>query len=71
MVLELICSLALVASILLHPAKADGMAGIGGPAKLFGSQKGAETGLNTLTAIIAVLWAGLAAILSAPGLVKF
>jgi preprotein translocase subunit SecG len=68
MVFELFCSLALVLSILLHPAKADGMAGIGGPAKLFGSQKGAETGLNRLTAGIAIVWATLAAVLSAPGM---
>lgn len=65
---QLICALALIGSILLHPAKSDGMAGIGAPAKLFGSQKGAETGLNKLTAIIAIIWAGLAAVLSVPGL---
>ena len=68
MVFELICSVGLILSILLHPAKADGMAGIGGPAKLFGSQKGAETGLNRLTAALAVAWAGIAAVLSMPGL---
>jgi preprotein translocase subunit SecG len=68
MVFQLICSVALILSILLHPAKSEGMAGIGGAAKVFGSQKGAESGLNKLTAGIAIVWAALAAVLSMPGL---
>jgi preprotein translocase subunit SecG len=68
MVLQLLCSVALIVSILIHPAKSEGMAGIGGAAKVFGSQKGAESGLNKLTAGIAIVWAALAAILSMPGL---
>lgn len=70
MVFQLLCSLALIGSILIHPAKSEGMAGIGGAAKVFGSQKGAESGLNKLTASIAIVWAGLATVLSIPGLVK-
>ena len=68
MVFHLLLSLTLIASVLLHPAKSDGMAGIGGPAKLFGSQKGAETGLNRLTIGLAIAWALLAAILTTPHL---
>lgn len=49
-------SIALVIGVLLHSAKGEGLAGIGGQAHLFGSQKGVEAGLNRVTAIIAVLW---------------
>lgn len=59
-------AIALIASVLLHPAKSDGMAGIGSPAKVFGSQKGAETGLNRITIAIAILWATTSAVLSLP-----
>jgi preprotein translocase subunit SecG len=71
MVFQLICSVALILSILVHPAKSEGMAGIGGAAKVFGSQKGAESGLNKLTAGIAIVWAGLAVVLSMPGLIHY
>lgn len=55
-------SIALILSILLHPAKTMGMGGIGSPSEIFGSQKGAEEGLNRITIIIAVIW-GLSAVL--------
>ena len=42
--------------ILAHSPKGDGMAMLGGAAQLFSSQKGAEKGLNKLTAIIGVLF---------------
>jgi preprotein translocase subunit SecG len=53
-------SLALVVAVLLHSAKGEGIAGIGGQAHLFGSQKGVEAGLNRITAIIAVSWFAVA-----------
>jgi len=49
-------SIALVVGVLLHSAKGEGIAGIGGQAHVFGSQKGVEAGLNRITAIIGVLW---------------
>lgn len=61
---ELFLSLALVVAVLVHPAKGMGLGSMGGSAQLFGSQKGAETGLNRLTGTIIVLWMGTALLLS-------
>lgn len=58
--LQLTLSIALVVGVLLHSAKGEGLAGIGGQAHIFGSQKGVEAGLNRITAIIAVLWFAVA-----------
>lgn len=66
MIAQVILSFALVVSILLHPAKGEGLAGIGGPAKVFGSQKGAETGLNRITTGIGILWALSSVLLALP-----
>jgi preprotein translocase subunit SecG len=46
----------LIALILLHSPKGDGIAGIGGASHLFASQKSAEKGLNKVTAIIAAIF---------------
>lgn len=42
--------------ILMHSPKGDGIAGIGGAAQMFSSQKSAEKGLNKLTAIVAAVF---------------
>lgn len=55
-ILQFTLSIALVIGVLLHSAKGEGLAGIGGQAHVFGSQKGVEAGLNRITAITAVLW---------------
>lgn len=62
--LELVLSLALIGAILLHSAKGEGLAGIGGQAHVFGSQKGVEAGLNRVTAGISVAWFTLAIVLA-------
>lgn len=49
-------SLFLMVAILMHTAKGEGLGAIGGQAKIFGSQKGVEAGLNKLTTTLAVLW---------------
>ncbi len=54
--LQFTLSIALVVGVLLHSAKGEGLAGIGGQAHVFGSQKGVEAGLNRVTATVAVLW---------------
>jgi protein translocase SecG subunit len=61
-VVQFATSIALILSILLHPAKTMGMGGIGSPSEIFGSQKGAEEGLNRITIIIGVIW-GITAVL--------
>ena len=63
--IQLVLSFMLVTAVILHPAKAMGMGSIGAQAQMFGSQKGAESGLNKITAIIAVVWALISVILSA------
>lgn len=61
---QLVLSLALIAAVLIHPAKGAGLGAMGGSAEVFGSQKGAETGLNRITGGIAFLWALTAILLS-------
>jgi preprotein translocase subunit SecG len=55
-VVQLISGLLLILLILLHSPKGDGLGSIGGAAQLFSSQKGAEAGINKLTAIIAIIF---------------
>jgi len=52
-IIQVISALLLMILILMHSPKGDGIAGIGGSAHLFTSQKSAEKGLNKLTAIVA------------------
>jgi preprotein translocase subunit SecG len=51
--IQIASAVLLIAAILLHSAKGEGLGGIGGQAKLFGTQKGLEEGLDKLTYIIA------------------
>jgi preprotein translocase subunit SecG len=55
-VIEAISAIGLIVTILMHSVKGEGMAGIGGQARLFSSQKGMETGLNRLTAVLAAVF---------------
>ena len=52
-IIQVISALLLIALILMHSPKGDGIAGIGGAAQVFSSQKSAEKGLNKLTYIVA------------------
>jgi preprotein translocase subunit SecG len=47
--IQLISALLLIVAVLLHSAKGEGLGGIGGQAKMFGSQKGLEEGLDRIT----------------------
>ena len=53
---QVISALLLIALILMHSPKGDGIAGIGNAAQMFSSQKSAEKGLNKLTAIVACVF---------------
>ncbi|MGN0015009.1 MAG: preprotein translocase subunit SecG [Candidatus Gastranaerophilaceae bacterium] len=55
-IIQILSALLLLILVLLHSPKGDGLAAIGGMANLFSSQKSAETGLNKLTAIVAVVF---------------
>lgn len=49
---EVVLAFALIALILLHSPKGEGMGGIGGTATLFTGKRGAEAGLDRLTWIV-------------------
>lgn len=51
-----VSALLLIVLILMHSPKGDGIAGIGGAANMFASQKSAEKGLNKLTGIVATIF---------------
>lgn len=53
---EALLGLMLVALILLHSPKGEGMGGIGGTATLFTGKRGAEAGLDRLTWTVALLF---------------
>jgi len=54
--IQIASAIALVLFVLLHSAKGEGMGGIGGAAKLFGTPKGLEEGLDRITATLAVVF---------------
>jgi preprotein translocase subunit SecG len=56
LVLEVIFALTLVALVLIHPPKGEGMGGIGGSATLFSGARGAESGLDRITYIVIALF---------------
>ncbi len=53
---QIISAFLIIILVLLHSPKGDGIAGIGGAAQLFTSQKSAEKGLNKLTAILSLIF---------------
>lgn len=54
--IQILSAILLTVLILMHSPKGDGIAGIGGAAQVFSSQKSAEKGLNKLTAIVAAVF---------------
>ncbi|MGQ9837464.1 MAG: preprotein translocase subunit SecG [Cyanobacteriota bacterium] len=55
----------LIILVLLHSPKGDGLAGIGGQARLFSSSKSAEQNLNRLTWTVATLFLSISVVLGA------
>lgn len=62
-VIEALSAIGLIVTILMHSAKGEGLAGIGGQAKLFSSQKGMEVGLTKVTAVLAAVFLGTALVI--------
>ncbi len=60
-----VSALGLIVLVLLHSPKGDGIGGIGGQAQLFTSAKSAETALNRVTWVLAIIFIGLTIVLSA------
>ncbi|GAB4191540.1 MAG: preprotein translocase subunit SecG [Coleofasciculaceae cyanobacterium] len=65
-----VSALGVIILVLLHSPKGDGIGGIGGQAQLFTSTKSAETALNRVTWVLAVIFIGLTVVLSAGWLGK-
>ena len=64
LVIELLSGLILIAAILMHSPKGEGLGSIGGSAKLYTSgKKNMEEGLDRFTAIVAVIFIVVATIL--------
>ena len=55
-IIQILSALLLIMLVLLHSPKGDGILGIGGASQLFSSQKNAESGLNKLTTIVAIIF---------------
>jgi len=53
-ILQIVTALCLVVAVLLHSAKGEGLGGIGSSARLFGTPKGLEEGLDRITTILAI-----------------
>ncbi len=49
LIVQFLSALFLIVAVLLHSAKGEGLGGIGGSAKLFGTPKGLEEGLDRVT----------------------
>jgi preprotein translocase subunit SecG len=60
---EILISFLLVAFVLMHSAKGEGLGGIGSQAQLFSSQRDMEQGLNRLTTGLAVAFVVIAFVL--------
>jgi len=60
----MVSAIALVLLILLHSPKGDGLGGFGGQAQMFASTRSAETALNRVTWVLAVLFLGFTVLLS-------
>ncbi|MFC1511073.1 preprotein translocase subunit SecG [Candidatus Margulisiibacteriota bacterium] len=54
--LQLVAAITLIVAVLLHAAKGEGLGGIGGSARIFGSPKGMEKGLDRITWTCAILF---------------
>lgn len=62
--LQLLSAVALIVTVLLHAAKGEGLGGIGGAAKIFGTPKGMEKGLNRITWTCAIAFLAISIFLA-------
>lgn len=62
--MQFLSALLLIVAVLLHAAKGEGLGGIGGSAKLFGTPKGLEEGLDRITWGLAIVFMSLSVILA-------
>lgn len=50
--IQAILAVLIIVMVLIHSPKGDGIGGLGGASQLFTTQRGAESGLNRLTAYL-------------------
>lgn len=62
--LQFITAALLIVAVLLHTAKGEGLGGIGGSAKLFGTPKGMEEGLDRITWGLAIAFMFISLVLA-------
>ena len=55
-IVQIIAAVLMIALILMHSPKGDGIAAFGGTSQLFSSQKNAEKGLNKVTMWISAIF---------------
>ena len=55
-IVQVIAAVLLIALVLLHSPKGDGIASFGGTSQLFSSQKNAEKGLTKLTMWVSIVF---------------
>ena len=61
--IEFLIGIALVACVLFHSPKGEGLGAIGGQARMFSAQKGIESGLYRVTTGLAIVFMTIAALL--------
>ena len=64
LVIQLISAVALIIAVLLHTAKGEGLGGIGGSARLFGTPKGMEKGLDRISWTCAIFFLSISILLA-------
>ncbi|OGB89148.1 preprotein translocase subunit SecG [candidate division WOR-1 bacterium RIFCSPHIGHO2_01_FULL_53_15] len=64
LIIQFLSALFLIIAVLLHTAKGEGLGGIGGSAKLFGTPKGLEEGLDRITWGLAITFMVISVILA-------
>ena len=64
LLLQLLCAVALIVAVLMHTAKGEGLGGIGGAARIFGTPKGMEKGLDRVTWACAIAFLTISILLA-------
>ena len=64
LVIQFISAALLIVMVLLHTAKGEGLGGIGGSAKLFGTPKGMEEGLDKITWGLAITFMAISVLIA-------
>jgi preprotein translocase subunit SecG len=62
--LQFLSAVALIVAVLMHTAKGEGLGGIGGAARIFGTPKGMEKGLDRVTWACAIAFLAISILLA-------